>query len=299
MKQFFSGVCTALPTPFTRDLKIDFPALKTLIDRQIDAGVSALCILGTTGEAPALTFDEKIEIIKFSLAQIQNRLPVIFGIGGNNLENVIALGAEIRQISTAFSRTAPPPKVAVLLSAPYYNKCTQPAAVKWFKTAAAAIALPMLVYNIPTRAGMNLSPETLSQICKIKNIVGVKQSTPDFAQIIDTVRLCKNTAIYAGDDALSLPAYSVGARGLISVASNVRPQEQINIFNTKDPQLFNQEIAIFNALFCEINPAPVKHALGLLGLCQKFVRPPLTPLSQKSIMQHGFHKFFGATHNRK
>jgi len=302
--ELFSGVCTAMPTPFKKDLTIDFDAFKRMLDFQINSGVSALCILGTTGEAPALSFDEKIEIVKFALATVANRVPLIFGIGGNNLKNILELGHAICSLRSASREgaggNAPKNNVAVLLSAPYYNKTTQDGAIKWFNDIANEIKLPLIVYNVPTRTGMNLTPETISQICKNKYVAGIKQATPNFAEYIDTIRLCPNTPMYAGDDGFALPAYAIGARGIISVASNVRPRETIALWGVPPAQsssLFLSEIPYYNALFCEINPSPVKYALSLMGLCENYTRPPLTQLSEKSIIQHGFHKLFGETHN--
>jgi 4-hydroxy-tetrahydrodipicolinate synthase len=273
MKKIFEGVCTAMITPFMRDGNIDFLAFEKHIERQIATGVNALCILGTTGEACTMNFDEKVSVVKFAVEKIGNRVPIIFGIGGNNPKEVIRFGLAVRAISK---------RVAVMLTAPYYNKCTQDAAVKWFDEISNAIALPMIVYNIPTRAGMNLEPTTLQKICQLKYIAGIKDSCGNMSKIIDTVRLCKNTAVYCGDDGIALPCYAVGCKGLISVASNICPRETIEIWRTRSTEMFNSEIPRYNALFCEVNPAPIKYAMHINGLCEATLRSPLTELNDEN-----------------
>ena len=182
-----------------------------------------------------------------------------------------------------------------MLTPPYYNKCTQDAAVKYFHNIAEAIDLPMIVYNVPGRTGMNLSPSTLQKICEHPRVIGIKEASGNMSQIIDVVATCPDVAVYCGDDALSLPCYAVGCKGVISVASNVRPAKTRRIWETRDTKLFISELPIYRALFCEINPAPVKYALSLMKLCRPDVRPPLTSLTKQSIMSHGFRKFFVPT----
>ncbi|MDR0461746.1 MAG: 4-hydroxy-tetrahydrodipicolinate synthase [Christensenellaceae bacterium] len=288
MKSIFSGVCTALVTPF-KNGEVDYDAFEKILEFQIKSGVNALCILGTTGEAPTLTFDEKIEIVKFSIAKVNGRVPLVFGIGGNNPKEIIKLGLEVKTCGGQ----------AVMLSSPYYNKCTQAAAVIFFHSIANAIKLPMIVYNVPGRTGMNLEPATLQKICENKWVAGIKEASGNMTQIIDVVRLCPKTAVYCGDDGLALPCYACGCKGVISVASNVRPKETLEIMTMKSHELFLNEIPYYKALFCEVNPAPVKYAMSLMNLCQADVRPPLTQLSEKSIMDYGFCQFFKPVDSRK
>jgi len=293
-KKFFEGVCTALITPF-KDDKIDFEAFALVINNQILCGIDALCILGTTGEASTLSFDEKIEIIKFASTVVKGRIPLVFGIGGNNPNEIIKLGKAVKDIN---------PSAAVMLTAPYYNKCTQDAAVKYFDTVANAVGLPMIVYNVPKRTGMNLEPGTLAKICTNPYIIGIKEASGDMSQIIEAVHLCP-VAVYSGDDGLALPCYSVGCFGVISVASNVRPVETRAIWScfcdltriVKPSYLFLKEVPYYNALFCEVNPGPVKYAAHLMGYCRPDLRLPLTQPTDKSIMTHGFRKLFKPTGN--
>jgi 4-hydroxy-tetrahydrodipicolinate synthase len=281
----FYGVCTALVTPF-KNFKVDFFALEKILDFQIESGVDALCILGTTGEAPTLTFKEKTDIINFCHNHIKGRVPIIFGIGGNNPREIIKLGEAVKK--TCGESTA------VMVSSPYYNKCTQSGAIKFFHNIANKVKLPLIVYNVPGRTGMNLEPSTMQRICENKYIAGIKEASGNMSQIIDVVRLCP-VSVYCGDDGLALPCYSVGCKGVISVASNVHPNETIQIFKSRDAELFKKEIPLYKALFCEVNPSPVKYAMSIMGLCEKETRPPLTDLCEKSIVDYAFCKFFNST----
>jgi len=290
MQELFSGVCTAMVTPLTKDLEIDFKTFQKNIDWQILNGVSALCIMGTTGEASTLSFDEKVSIIKFAINHVKHRVPIIFGIGGNNPTEILKLGNTIKEHNIG--------NIGVLLSTPYYNKCTQDAAIKHFHDMANQIKLPMIIYNIPGRAGMNLLPPTALKILNNPFVVGIKESSGNIAQITEIVRLCPDKAVYCGDDGLSLPCYSIGCRGIISVASNIKPQETIAIYNNRDTKLFLEQTQIYDALFCEVNPSPIKYAMSLLGMCKPYVRPPLTMLSKSAIIQYGFRKLFSSTCNQ-
>jgi len=291
---FFSGVCTALVTPFKKgeSLEIDFPALERILDFQINSGVDALCVIGTTGEASTLSFDEKIAVVKFTTKFVKKRVHLIFGIGGNNPSEIVKLGKAVKEIC---------PHASVMVTPPYYNKCTQQASVMYFHLIANALRMPLIVYNVPGRAGMNLEPNTLKQICQNKYIAGIKEASGNMTQIIETVRLC-NVPVYCGDDALALPCYAIGCSGVISVASNVRPIETqdiwINRFNFNANKLFHNELPYYKALFCEINPSPVKYACHLLGLSSPLVRSPLTQLSKQSIIDYGFRDLFKSTRNR-
>jgi len=290
MKTIFYGVCTALVTPFKDNGDVDFDALRGVIEYQVESKVDALCILGTTGEAATMSWDEKLEVAKFSYQVVAGRVPIIFGIGGNNPKEIIRFGLAVKKLA---------PKVAVMCTPPYYNKCTQDAAVKYFHDIANAVKLPFVVYNVPGRTGMNLEPATMQKIVTNKYVVGIKEASGNMGQIIEVVRLCHNVAVYCGDDGLSLPCYAVGCKGIISVASNVRPYETRTIWLGGNHKLFLDELKYYKALFCEVNPAPVKYAMHLMGMCGAFVRPPLTVLSEKSIMAHEFLHFFKPASNRK
>jgi len=291
MKQhIFTGVCTALVTPF-KNGEIDFEAFGKLIERQIDAGIDALCILGTTGEASTISYDEKCKIIKFSCAVVKGRVPIVFGIGGNNPPDIIKLGSIVKKLGGD----------AVMVTAPYYNKSTQDGAVKYFDTIANAVKLPLIAYNVPGRCGYNLEPETLARIAQNPYVVGIKEASGNISQIAEVVRLCPDVAVYSGDDGISLPAYAIGCQGVISVASNVTPKDvrEIWLRYTKTPaadaapplqkgdlwknrttaqELFLQQLPFYKSLFRQVNPIPVKFELAKLGFIENELRLPLTPI---------------------
>ena len=271
MRKLFNGVCTALVTPF-KNGRIDFAAFGNLIERQIEAGIDALCILGTTGESSTMSWEEKNAVIRFSWACVRHRVPVIYGIGGNNPVEIKRLGHAVRDLTEGLA--------AVMMTPPYYNKCTQDAAVLHFRDVSRAVGLPMVVYNIPGRTGMNLEPATLARIARFKNIVAIKEASGSVAQIAEVVRVCPQIAVYCGDDGLSLPCYAVGCAGIISVASNVRPTQTREIWEQRHRarayKLFLAELPVYRALFCEVNPGPVKYALSLAKQCAAEVRAPLT-----------------------
>jgi 4-hydroxy-tetrahydrodipicolinate synthase len=297
VKKLFSGVCTAMVTPFCKS-GIDFPAFKKIIDFNIAGGVSAICFLGTTGEACTVTYKEKLEIINFAMDYVDGRVPVIFGIGGNNPTEILRLGTTIKEIARDKRRMggAKNLRVGVLLTAPYYNKCTQAAAVKHFAEMSNAIKLPMIVYNIPTRVGMNLEVATLKKICEHRYIYGVKESCGNIAQITEVVLNCPSVAVYSGDDTLALPSYAVGCAGVVSVASNVHPRETVEIWAQRRRKsaikLFQKELPLYRALFCEINPGPIKYIMAKNNFCDPNPRPPLTPLQDDNIIKYGICKFF-------
>lgn len=299
MKKIFTGICTALITPFEKNLEIDYEAMREIIENQIENGINAICIMGTSGEGSTLTFDEKVAVVRYSLNVVNNRVPVIFGIGGNNPTEILKMGKMIKEFGVGYN-------ASVMLTAPYYNKCTQDAAVKHFAAMSRGIGLPMIVYNIPSRTGMNLEVKTLAKIAKLKHVFGIKESSGNITQIADVVRAVPNCAVYCGDDGLSLPCYSVGCRGLVSVASNIRLNETAEIWrkflareNKSAAEIFHAEQKYYRALFCEINPGPIKYAMHLGGWCSPFCRPPLTTLCEKSILDYGFRALFKRIGNRK
>jgi 4-hydroxy-tetrahydrodipicolinate synthase len=276
MKPIFTGACTALVTPFNEDGSVDYISFGRLVEFQISGGIGALLFLGTTGESCTLTRTEKREIVDFALSTVAGRVPVIIGIGGNDPAAIIEFGKECA------SRPHPRPE-AVLVSSPYYNKATQPGLVKYFHTIADAVKLPVIVYNVPARTGINIEPETMREISAHKNIAGIKESAGNIAQLAEIIRLCPDTAVYAGDDALALPAYALGAKGVISVASNAAPTETQKIYGlytsgSEARTLFLNQLPLYKALFAEVNPIPVKYMLSKMGLIENNLRLPLTPL---------------------
>jgi len=276
MKKLFSGVCTALVTPF-KNGKIDYISFQKIIESQIEAGIGALLFIGTTGEACTLTLSEKQEVIRFALSYVNGHLPLIFGIGGNNPSDIISLGKFVKFTAGKTKN------VGVMVSAPYYNKCTQNGAVIFFHEIANAVKLPMIVYNVPGRTVINLEAQTMADITQNKYIAGIKEASGNIEQIASIVSLCPKTAIYSGDDSLSLPCYAIGCAGIISVASNVIPRDICTVWKNRKNRIaqttYIKHLSIYKALFCEVNPIPIKFAMSHIGYCKNEVRLPLTELS--------------------
>ena len=214
-KTIFKGTCTAAVTPFTDD-GIDYNALSRQIEFQIENGIDALCILGTTGEAPTVTDAEYDKIAKFSYDKIAGRVKFILGTGSNCTKKAIEKSQLAQKIGAD----------GLLVVTPYYNKCTQKGLVKYYNDICDNIDIPVLCYNVPARTGVNILPQTMAEIAEHKNIGGIKEACGNMEQICETARLIRNkTALYSGDDNLNLAMLSIGSMGLISVASNVVPKE--------------------------------------------------------------------------
>jgi 4-hydroxy-tetrahydrodipicolinate synthase len=273
----FQGCLTALVTPFRRG-EIDHAALAELVERQIAAGINGLVPCGSTGEAATLTHDEHVEVVRAVVRVARRRVPVMAGTGSNSTAEAIRLtrGAEEAGADAA------------LLISPYYNKPTQAGIVQHFQAVAAATKLPLVVYNIPGRTASNLLPETLIQLSRVKNIVGVKEASGSMSQIQDVIAGAgPDFAVFAGDDQMTLPIVAAGGCGAIAVASNVAPKEMTAIV---DALLANDMPTARTRLYAllplvralntlEVNPLPVKTALAMLGLCAEEFRLPLTPMS--------------------
>ncbi len=281
----FTGVGTALVTPFDDSGHVDLDALGTLIDRQIDGGADALVMTGTTGEAPVLSADEKKEIWRFTRARIDSgkrKVPLIAGSGGNNTEAAAALAHDAELAGAD----------ALLVVTPYYNKSSQAGLCEHYRRIAGSTSLPVIAYTVPSRTGVNVAPDTWRELASIPNIVGVKDATGDLRH---TSRLSvmlgdesrpDSLAVYSGDDELTLPVLSYGGCGVISVVSNVIPGEMHELchlfFGGKNDEalrLWRRISGVTAAMFCDVNPIPVKAALAEMGLCRPYLRLPLIPLS--------------------
>lgn len=280
MEPIFTGVATALVTPFNHQQKIDFPALRRLIKRQIKFKADALVILGTTGEISTLTLKERQAVINSALQTVKGQIPLIFGIGGNDPLSIINLGQYVAKATKNYDG-----KIGIMVTAPYYNKGTPDGILAYYQTITEAVKLPTIVYNIPSRTGVNITPENMVRITSLPFIAGVKEASGDLHQIAQVVRLCPNVAVYSGDDTLALPCYAVGCRGIISVASNleVAPVRQIwQLYNEGKPhtalQQFQKEMTFFQALFRVVNPIPIKAELAKRGLIKNVLRLPLLPI---------------------
>jgi 4-hydroxy-tetrahydrodipicolinate synthase len=270
------GVFTALVTPL-RDDAIDEDALNELVERQIAAGVDGLAPCGSTGESATLSHAEHRRVVEIVVAATRGRLPVLAGTGSNSTREAIEL--------TRYAKEAGAD--GALLISPYYNKPTQEGIVAHYAQIARETAFPLVVYNIPGRTASNMLPSTLARLADIEQVVGVKEASGDLAQIATVVALCPNDfSVVSGDDALTLPLLAVGGRGVISTSANVAPAEMVDLvraFRAGDREralrTHQRLLPLFEALFCETNPIPVKAALGLMGLVGDEIRLPLTRLT--------------------
>lgn len=284
-KNLFIGCGTALVTPFSKD-GIDFEVLKKLLNFQIQQGADSIIILGTTGESSTMTLEEKKKVIDFTIENVHKQIPVIVGTGGNNTMDVIKL-SKYAQSSGADG---------VLIVTPYYNKTTQKGLIAHYTEIAKNISIPIILYNVPSRTGVNIESETCLELSKISNIIGIKEASGNISQIAKIANLCKDDLwIYSGNDDQILPILSLGGIGVISVLSNIAPKFVHNmVFDylsgnytlAKDSQV--KAIPLINTLFSEVNPIPIKSALSMIGYDSMLVRLPLIPMSlekQKNLNQ--------------
>ena len=275
-KILFKGCGTAIATPFT-ETGINFEALKKLIEYQIIEGADAIIVCGTTGESSTMSTNEKEDVIKFTVDIVDKRIPVIAGTGGNCTASVISL--------TKFAEDAGAD--AVLIVTPYYNKTTQAGLVAHYTAIAHSTKLPIIMYNVPSRTGLNILPSTCLELSKLENIVAIKEASGNLSQVAEISALCRdNLHIYSGNDDQILPILSLGGIGVISVLSNVIPDIvhkmaydffEGNIENAIKLQLDSLELT--SSLFCEVNPIPVKAALNMLGYNVGIPRLPLIEMS--------------------
>lgn len=273
----FTGAATAIITPLT-EKGIDYDRFGRLIDWQIDAGINAIVAVGTTGEGSTLTDEEHREAIRFCVERVAGRVPVIAGTGSNDVAYAIDL--------TRFACEAGAD--AMLLVTPYYNKATQKGLITSFTAIADASTKPCILYNVPSRTGCNLLPETLSVLADHENIVAVKEASGNISQIAKAAALCRDRLdFYSGNDDQIVPVLSLGGKGVISVLSNIMPAETVEICNryfrgdtagAADLQL--ELLPLIDALFCEVNPIPVKAACAAMGFCENYLRLPLTPMEE-------------------
>ena len=276
-KTLFSGVCTALITPF-RDEEIDYKALKNLIEFQIDGGIDALLINGTTGESATLSKREKQELISFAIREINGRVPLIAGTGSNNTKETIQL--------SQFACDAGAD--AILVVTPYYNKASTEGLVEHYEAIANTVNLPMILYNVPSRTGVNIPLSVYDKLAENKNIVAVKEANPDISTMAKLCAKCgEKLDIYSGNDDLLLPALSLGGKGVISVLSNILPKEASEICNlwfankAKEATLLQLKLLpLINAIFSEVNPIPIKALMSKEGFCTEEYRLPLCSMNK-------------------
>ena len=275
----FKGVGTAIATPFDEYDNINFDEFKKLVEFQIENGVNAIIVCGTTGEASTMSQEEKQDLIKYCVKVINKRIPVIAGIGSNNTKAVVENEKFAQRVGVD----------GLLAVTPYYNKTTQDGLIAHYKLIAENTDLPIILYNVPSRTGVNILPETYFELSKIKNIVATKEANGDVSSIIKTKYLCgDNLNIYSGNDDQILPVLSVGGIGVISVLSNIFPKYTLNMINNyfnnntqTATKMQIEAIKLINLLFKEVNPIPVKAALNIMGFNFGKPRMPLIECSEK------------------
>ena len=273
----FKGMATALVTPMTSD-GVDYEALGRFIDFQLASGINALVAVGTTGESATLSPQERNDVIRFTVERVNGRVPVIAGTGTNNTshaigytENACAIGAD-----------------AMLVVTPYYNKSTQAGLLAHFTAIADKSTKPIILYNVPSRTGCNLLPETVAELSKHENIAAIKEASGNMAQVVELFARCGDRIdIYSGEDALTVPMLSMGGMGTISVLSNVIPKQAVamtDAFFAGDLKaaagMQCKYLPLIDDLFCEVNPIPAKAAVSALGFGEENIRLPLIPMSQ-------------------
>lgn len=289
-KSLFIGCGTALVTPFTED-GINFEELKRLLEFQIEQGVDSIIICGTTGESSTMSIQEKKDVIEFTVKVVNKRIPVIAGTGGNNTKEVIKLSEYAEESGVD----------GLLLVTPYYNKTTQAGLIAHYTEIASNVSLPIILYNVPSRTGVNIEPETCLALSKIPNIVGIKEASGNISQVAKISHLCgDNLWIYSGNDDQTLPILSLGGIGVISVLSNIMPKFVHNmVFDylsgnftlSKDSQI--RITPLIDCLFSEVNPIPIKAALNKMGYNVGNPRLPLIPMSEsrQNLLEQEMKKF--------
>ena len=278
-ESIFKGVATALITPLT-EKGVDYPALGRLIEWQIDEGIDALVICGTTGEGSTLSDEEHREVLRYAMQVADGRVPMIAGTGSNDTAYAIDLTQYAAQLGYD----------AALLVAPYYNKTTQKGLVAMFTAIADACDIPVILYNVPSRTGVNIEPATYAKLADHPNIYAIKEANGNISKIVETAALVGDRLdIYSGNDDQIVPVLSCGGMGVISVLSNVLPRQTAELcrrFFVGDVvgamALQKQYLALTNALFCEVNPIPVKAAMAAMGFCEDYLRLPLVPMEEQN-----------------
>lgn len=275
----FKGAGVAIVTPMQENGQVNYEQFDKLLEFQIAGGIDAVIVCGTTGEASTLTHEEHLNVIRRCVETVAGRIPVVAGTGSNCTETAVYLSREAEKIGVD----------GLLLVSPYYNKATQNGLYAHFKTVADSVKVPILLYNIPGRTGCNILPETIVRLCReVENIVGVKEATGDIKQIAKLAALADGCVdIYSGDDNQIVPIMSLGGLGVISVLANVAPRQTHDIcqmFLDGDTRGSLKEqlraMDMCDALFCEVNPIPVKKALELMGMIDGTLRMPLTRMEE-------------------
>ena len=277
----FEGAGVALITPFKENGEVNYEKLEELVEEQIAGGTDAIIACGTTGEASTMSHEEHLDVIRFVCEKVKGRLPVVAGTGSNCTETAVYLSEEAEKLGAD----------AVLQVSPYYNKATQKGLYKHFAAVAEAIRIPVILYNIPGRTGVNIAAGTIADLCKnVDNIVGVKEASGNFSAIAQLMNLTDGTIdLYSGNDDQIVPILSLGGKGVISVLSNIAPQQTHDICAAffagnamESARLQLAAIPLIEALFCEVNPIPVKAAMNMMGKGAGPLRLPLTEMEPQN-----------------
>ena len=280
----FTGAGVAIVTPFKDNGEVDYEKFAEMVEYQIENGTDAIIVCGTTGESSTLTHEEHLDVIRYCVEKVNGRIPVIAGTGSNCTDTAIYLSTEAEKYGVD----------GLLLVTPYYNKATQKGLYQHFKAVADSVKVPVILYNVPSRTGCNIAPETVVKLCtEVENIVGVKEASGNLSQIVKLMSLADGMVdLYSGNDDQITPLLALGGKGVISVLSNVAPRQTHEIcakFFAGDvagscaEQL--RAIPLCNALFCEVNPIPVKKALNLQGRGAGILRMPLCEMEEENAVK--------------
>ena len=275
----FTGAAVAIVTPFNEN-GVDYEKFGELIDYQIENGTDAIVVCGTTGESATMPDEEHLDAIKYCVKRVNKRVPVIAGTGTNDTPHCIRLSKKAEEYGAD----------ALLLVTPYYNKATQKGLIKHFTMVANEVNIPIILYSVPSRTGVNIKPETAKELSKIENIVAIKEASGDMSQVAKIAQLCgDDLVIYSGNDDQIVPILSLGGKGVISVLSNVAPKDTHDIVASylegdvkKSLKLQLKALELIDALFIEVNPIPVKTALNIMGLNVGKLRMPLCEMEEKN-----------------
>ena len=273
----FTGCGVAIATPFNEDGTVDFDSFRNLINWQIDEGIDAIVVCGTSGEASTLDDDEHVETIKFCVDVVDGRVPVIGGAGSNDTRHGINLAKRIEEAGVD----------ALLLVTPYYNKCSQQGLIEHYTATADAVSIPCILYSVQSRTGVNIAPSTVAELAKHPNITGIKEASGNISQVAEICRIVPDDfAVYSGNDDMVVPLMALGGVGYISVIANIMPKESVemsksflegNIERARELQLSMKPL--IDSMFADVNPIPVKAALAKMNIIKPYFRLPLCPPS--------------------
>lgn len=277
----FTGACCAIVTPFDKNRDINFPALKEIIEFQIENHTDCICACGTTGEASTMNDKEHLSVIEFIVNTVNGRIPVIAGTGSNDTRHGIELCKNACSLGVD----------GLLVVTPYYNKTSQRGLVHHYSTIAESVDKPIIIYNVPGRTGCNVAPATLATLADIPNIAGIKEASGNMAQVVEMMSLCGDKIdFYSGNDEINIPIMAMGGKGAISVLSNVAPAQTHEMLQSaldgdykKASKMQMEALDLINSLFCEVNPIPVKEGMNLLGFDAGYTRLPLYDMAPENI----------------